>query len=106
VFTSPSGGNGYDRCFMPVPNRLDGNWHHLAGVLDGTQMRGYFDGVLACTVTITTNPLRFDRGPDLWVGRLGNGGDNYDFDGNIDDVRIYTRALTSAEVAAVATGRY
>jgi hypothetical protein len=40
----------------------------------------------------------------LLVGREGNGGTNHDFEGTVDDVRIYTRALGPSDVAALAGG--
>ena len=46
----------------------------------------------------------YDQGPDLYVGRHGTDDPDWDFGGNIDDVRIYTRALPPAEVAALAGG--
>jgi hypothetical protein len=106
VATESGGGANFGRCFMTVPNRLDGNWHHLVAVLDAGEMRGYFDGVLACSSAVAASAMKYDRGTDFWVGRHGNGGDNYDFDGNIDDVRMYARALSAAEIAAIAAGKY
>ena len=46
--------------------------------------------------------MLYDRGADLSVGRHGDGQDDFDFDGNIDDVRIYTRALPPARIAQLA----
>ena len=37
-------------------------------------------------------------------GREGNGGANHDFEGTVDDVRSYTRALGQADIAALAGG--
>ena len=70
---------------------LDGGWHHLAGVTDAAGMRLYVDGVLRSTNTRAEAILyTVDQ---LLVGREGNGGMNHDFEGQVDDVRIYTRAL-------------
>jgi hypothetical protein len=43
-------------------------------------------------------------GTDLWVGRHGNGSANFDFQGNVDEVRIYARVLTVAEIQGLAQG--
>jgi hypothetical protein len=52
-------------------------------------------------------PFLYDRGKDLFVGRHGNDTTNaalYNFQGNIDEVRVYARALTANEIAALAAG--
>jgi hypothetical protein len=98
-----SGGNEHIRCFAAVGNQLDGNWHHLALVIDDTQLRGYFDGVQRCA-TPTTAQNSYDLGTAFRVGRHGQTADSYDFDGNIDEVRVYRRALSPTDVAALAAG--
>jgi hypothetical protein len=71
-------------------------WTHLAYTYDGANMRMYVNGVLVRTVartgniTPSTGPLRIG-GNQLW-GEY--------FTGVIDDVRVYNRALTLAEVQA------
>lgn len=77
-----------------------GNWTHLVFVHDGTTDKIFFDGALvaskavAGTLNETTKPLGIGYNPI--------DGGNY-FDGSIDDVQIYNRALTDAEVAALYT---
>jgi glucose/arabinose dehydrogenase len=71
-----------------------GTWSHLATTYDGSNVRFYANGVLAGTLPFsgslasTTNPLRIG-GNTIW-GEF--------FSGMIDDVRIYSRALTAAEI--------
>jgi hypothetical protein len=106
-FTRRSGGS-YLSCFSSGgPNHLDGNWHHVAAVLSPAGMRLYIDGVERCSNSQGGSML-YDKGDDLYVGRHGNpdsGAPNdWDFDGNIDDVRIYNRPLPADEVAALGAG--
>ena len=73
----------------------DGIWHHLVGVWDGSTIYLYLDGELdnsiSCSGTLTTN------NKNLYFGsRLGN--QRY-FNGLIDEVRIYNRALSAEEIA-------
>ena len=74
-------------------------WIHIAGTYDGTTVRLYYNGALqgsvAWTGTIAANNLAVGIGgpPTLDTARL--------FKGAIDDVRIYNRALSAAEVAAL-----
>ena len=90
-------------CSGTGPSYLDGNWHHLAGVISSAGMRLYFDGAV-----IATNPdgsnLVYPLGTDLFVGQHGNGVSGFNFDGNIDDVRIYDRVLSDTEIAQLAQG--
>ena len=79
-----------------------GAWHHLAATIDTTRLVVYYDGVMLTTVA-DTQAITYDLGPDLWIGRHGSGASR-DFDGNIDEVAMWSRALTAAEVAALAAG--
>lgn len=75
----------------------DGRWHHLVAVFErSVSLRGYLDGVqigVSDSITNHTNPLT--NAYPLWVGRIASG--QY-FSGNIDDVRIYNRALSASEL--------
>jgi hypothetical protein len=95
--------NQHIRCFAMVPNHLDGNWHHLALVVDAAELKGYVDGIQRCA-TANTDSMAYDQGNAFRVGRHGQTADNFDFDGNIDEVRVYRRALKQPEVADLAMG--
>ncbi len=100
----PNGATGaHARCFGTVNNHLDGNWHHVATVIDATTVTVYFDGNQVCQL-MNVQPLLYDLGSDLFVGRHGNGQTNFDFSGNIDEVRVYTRALPADRIVALARG--
>ncbi len=71
-------------------------WTHVAGTYDGSQLRFYVNGVLVTTTAVTgsiataPNPLRIG-GNSIW-GEW--------FNGLIDEVRVYSRALTQSEIQA------
>jgi hypothetical protein len=90
------------QCETQSTGHLDGKWHHLAGVQTPQGMRLYVDGVQRCTNT-RGEDIRYDGGPDLWVGRHPDSS-AYDFDGNLDDIRIYTRALGPEEILRLSQG--
>jgi hypothetical protein len=71
-----------------------GVWQHAALTYDGANLRLYVNGILVNTlaVAITINP---NTSP-LYIGI--NGGVNFPFSGIIDEVRIYNRALSAAEI--------
>jgi O-glycosyl hydrolase len=70
------------------------NWSHVASTYDGATLSLYVDGNKIASVAATGN-LQVSSGA-LRIG--GNAiWDEY-FDGLIDEVRIYSRALTAAEI--------
>jgi hypothetical protein len=103
VYSGADAGTRYVHCFASVPNYLDGNWHHLAAVTTPAGMTLYFDGAVACSNT-EGGDIAYTRGPDLWVGRHGTQKTTFDFDGNLDDLRLYTRALSADEVVGLFQG--
>ena len=74
-----------------------GAWSHVAGVYDGAQMRVYLngalDGTIATTVAIPTNAL------PVRIGAASDGGSL--FSGLIDEVEVFNRALSQAEIQAI-----
>ncbi len=78
---------------------VDGEWHLLVGVRDTStaRLKVYVDGVLESTSSdISTNAL--DPNVDFWIGGQNSFSTRF-FNGDIDDVRIYSRALSAAEIA-------
>ena len=84
-------------------NIIDGGWHHLAGVLDRNAgvLSLYVDGELAGQVSASDLGVVTDEGSPLVLGtqyiESWNTPLNY-FKGSIDDIRIYNRNLSGAEV--------
>jgi hypothetical protein len=72
----------------------DGLWHHVAGVrTNSTDGEVYVDGSLSGT---DSGPARSLNNVPVWIGR-GFTGPFY-FDGEIDEVMIFNRALSGEEV--------
>ena len=80
-----------------------GDWHHIACAIDGDSgaVDLYLDGVLAATISLGGTPLFMKPDQELRIGHCS--GTEY-MNGLIDEVRIYNRALSPAEVASL-TGR-
>jgi len=71
-----------------------GTWTHIAYTYNGSVITGYVDGVQKVQVNATTDIQA--RGVPL---RLGvDGSFNQGFNGKLDDVRIYNRALSLSEI--------
>ncbi len=75
------------------------SWHHIAGVYDGTKLTVYLDGV--ANGTLTASPTVVDNGVPLTIGRRPAGGGPVN--GLIDEVTIYDRGLSAAEITALYT---
>ena len=70
AFTRRTAG-GYVVCFAPMPsNHLDGNWHHVAGVLSPSGTKVYFDGVERGSNTSGANMI-YDQGPTCMSAATG-----------------------------------
>lgn len=84
-----------------ISKKLTANeWHYVVGVYSNKTMYLYVDGKLEGTNNyFSSNPtVKFKENiANLFVGGTMDS-TLYDFNGSIDDVRIYTRALSSSEI--------
>lgn len=75
---------------------IDNQWHHIAGVWDGANIRTYIDGKLnkdcPCNGTMKANS------DPLFIG--ARGGTVRWTQGAYDEIKIFSRPLTEAEIAA------
>ncbi len=73
-----------------------GVWQHLAATYDGTTAKFYVDGALVASKAFSGNV----GDSNMWrIGAYGGTPGGF-FDGLIDEVRIYDRALTAGQVGA------
>jgi hypothetical protein len=104
---------------------FDGNWHHMAYVYDHTtsKMNYYFDGALVTGLTTTQTDVKkngaprgavdFSKASNFVIGGwnkhagLAGPGDDWirSFSGNLDQFRLYTKALSASEVQALYTSK-
>src|SRR5205823_14811920 len=71
-----------------------GSWTHLAETYDGANLRFYVNGTLVTSTPMSGSMLV--SGKALRIG--GNRVWGEWFKGNIDDVRVYNRALSAGEI--------
>jgi hypothetical protein len=88
------------------PGLVDSSWYHLLMTLDKTNMEFSFfiNQVLINTIEISNNFGNTDSGfsPTLGAFQLDNWIMHY-FNGQIDDIAIWNRALTQEEITALYT---
>src|SRR3989344_810106 len=88
------GGGWY--CANSTTAPSTGVWYHVQGTYDGTNIRLYINGALEATTTVnapSNNATAFD------IGSYSVDATAYAFNGTVDEVRLYNRALSPAEVS-------
>ena len=81
----------------PANTFSPGKWQHVVGTYDGARLRFYVDGRLIGTGSRDLSGAIADGVSPVTMGLAGDYGGDY-LDGCLDDVRIYSRALSSVEV--------
>jgi VWFA-related protein len=77
---------------------LGNNWHHLVGTYDGVSARLYLDGAL---VASAASSYTSTNSTTLKIGSWNTSGYPLYFIGAMDQIRIYSRALSISEVSSL-----
>jgi hypothetical protein len=109
IYFQKDSGNGCDNARNSTISVDDGNWHNFVVVVTTNTTNGpaenvsvYIDGALnEGSLTGTGNPYDPATGQPMTIGEDNN---LYFFQGLVDDVRIYNRALSAAQIAAMYSG--
>jgi|GEM_PF-961717 len=93
---------GFNSIDLPATNVIvdDGNWHHVAAVYSGSTKSIYIDGVQAISVPCTGTPAVSSF--PVMIGQNSQTGGRA-FNGQLDEVTLYNRALTPGEVQSIFT---
>lgn len=112
LFATSSLSGGIDDFRSAGSSYNDGAWHHVTAVYDGTDKFLYVDGALEATRLDPHGGASLGRNRNRY-GYLGDGSEsasynagrnNRYYEGAIDDVALYHRALSPTEVVANYTG--
>jgi hypothetical protein len=98
--------DGYDAPFLSPDAGTgiwDGRWHLVAGTYDGSAVRLYVDGkeVGNGTPALVNINYNLPGTHDLQIGNIAQFSGTGGFDGSIDDLSIYNRALSASEIQAI-----
>ncbi len=78
-------------------------WHHVVGTYNGTDtVTVYVDGASVCSYTVIGFGALKSTG-NFTIGADSSGQDGF-FAGKVDDVQVYSRELSSSEVASIFSG--
>jgi hypothetical protein len=86
---------GWHTANVKVDSSFNGEWHHVLGTYDGSELKTYVDGILGATVAhqgsieVQTH--------NLTIAMNSQETDRF-YDGVIDEVKIYNRALSPSEI--------
>ena len=83
-------------------NTLDGQWHHVVATYDGTNATIYYDGQSLGSQAVSFNTVNSAIG--LVLGSQ-TGNDDSPFNGSLDEVAVYSKVLSAAQVQAHYTAR-
>ena len=78
-------------------SNVQNNWNHYVVTTNGNLLKVYKDGILIGSSTTSSN-FTFNNSNPLQIGRDFPGILDY-YRGKIDDIRLYNRALSDAEVS-------
>jgi len=97
------GGNNEQDCFYGPQVNYD-DWNHIVYVYDGTNQYWYLDGVQTHSNPRTGNLYYYSwsYNPRIGAGQWSN----HQFNGKIDEVRVYGRSLSEQEVSDHYNGIY
>jgi hypothetical protein len=104
-FAITTSGNGAEQQLTAPGNLPLNTWSHVAVTLSGTTGTLYINGQpVATNTSMTLNPAALGATSQNWIGRSQFGGDPF-LGATVDDFNIYSRALSAAEVATLASGQ-
>lgn len=87
-----AGAGGYSYLSTPE-SYTDGQWHHVAAVYDGATRYIFIDGQQKISDAFA---YTVPNGANWALG--GYNGCNGGFNGKVDEIRVYSRGLTPAEI--------
>lgn len=84
----------------------DGNWHHIAGTFDGTDLKLYLDGKMLAQTSLPAGNTINVTNYAFAVGRDVQSGSGRDSDSDIANAHVFSRALSDAELTLEASAAH
>ena len=92
-----AGGWGRGSVSIPLPKNWFNNWHHIAGISDGVNLKIYIDGIESGNQVINA-PVNLSTTAKLMIGRNEEFPEQRFFHGNIGPFKLFVEPLTASQV--------
>jgi ferredoxin len=91
---------GHEQSPDAGPGIWDGNWHYVVGTYDGSHVRLYVDGLEIGNGSPLSTQIDYNllATKNLIIGEFNSACGNYRYHGDMDELKIYDRALSSTEI--------
>ena len=96
---------GFQYSSLTGTSVTDNSWHHIVGTFTNNTQRIYVDGVLIGSIANNQNGVGSNT-LNLTIGKDPSFGNNRNFNGQLDDLSIYNRALTHWEISSLFTNTF
>jgi hypothetical protein len=95
--------SGFNSSTCTGTTMVDGNVYHIVFTWDGSTIRGYVNGTADAAAVVSQTHNATSTGFNFILGRGFNGVDytNFGYEGWMDAVGVWNRALTAAEVTTL-----
>lgn len=97
-FQANNGGGAYIGTYNEF---AAGSWYHVAVTCTNSRYEIYVNGALDNSADFTPTALIIPETEPLCLGVLCSTHDYYSFQGDLDEFRFYSKALTAAEIEAI-----
>ena len=105
-FAVKSTGGGNTLTYLTAPADFQQEaWHHVVGTYDGQTMRLYVDGNQVATSKSESGKIDYPPQAFYEIGAYHDKDENFRLVGMIDEVRVYSRALSADEIRGNYTAR-
>ena len=86
--------------YLTTPNTYNiEKWYHVVGTYDGKEMKIYINGKLENTTNAQSDEINYPATIFFSIGAYKDDNEDFTHKGLIDEVRIYERALSKAEIS-------
>jgi hypothetical protein len=93
-----------ERLFVRSASQSSKEWRHVTGVYDGSSIMIYIDGIKQSQVKSLSGNILSQRDTDKFVFKIGSDRTSgRKFIGDLDEVRLFDKALSEAEISGYLT---
>jgi len=98
--TDGTSGNSFNLTTSNISSSFHNKWTHIMGVYDNEYLKLYLDGSEFTSSYIGAKNI-YTSSQDIWIGTLHTPLTTTCWNGKLDDMRVYSRALSSAEISSI-----